>query len=66
MNKQVGEEIPVGERIQYEGHTYEVVEDLGCESCAFKTKTCAPWAVFGPCTILSRTDRKSVCFKLIK
>ena len=56
----------IGERIDFEGETLEVVEQRGCEGCYFNlTDDCfKDDDILGSCCSL-RTDRKYVIFKRV-
>ena len=64
--KQEGE-LPVGEIIDFCGVKLEVVEETSCEGCFFCDKCFLQLDVFiGQCSSLSRFDRKSVIYKIVK
>lgn len=57
----------VGEIFTYEGKTYQVVQSIQCEKCAFHGKPCVTLqSVTGSCLPEVRKDKISVMFKEIK
>ena len=57
----------VGEVFQYEGKTYQVVESVRCDSCAFNrsAKCSTIREPLGSCDPIRRKDRINVVFKEI-
>ena len=58
----------IGEVFQYEGKTYQVVESIRCDGCAFNrsTKCSTIREPLGSCDSIRRKDRINVVFKEIK
>lgn len=58
----------VGEIFQYEGKTYQVVESIRCDGCAFNRsiKCSTIREPLGSCDSIKRKDRINVVFKEIK